>query len=54
MGLLLPDPCDEHCPEEFKVQARKILPDVRGDVGTTDNDLQRSLLRLIGDFANAA
>ena len=25
MALLLPDPCDEHCPDEFKKQACEIL-----------------------------
>ena len=25
MALLLPDPCDPHCPEPFKSQARKAL-----------------------------
>ena len=25
MALLLPDPCDEHCPESFKAGARRTL-----------------------------
>src|SRR5438445_6616980 len=25
LGLLLPDPCDEHCPVEFKAKARELL-----------------------------
>ena len=25
MALLLPDPCDSHCPEEFKGKARELL-----------------------------
>ena len=25
MALLLPDPCDEHCPQVFKTRAREIL-----------------------------
>ena len=29
LALLLPDPCDEHCPEDFKQQAREILRAVR-------------------------
>ena len=29
LALLLPDPCDEHCPEAFKEQAREILRAVR-------------------------
>ena len=58
MGLLLPDPCDEHCPKEFKQQARKILLDHHGrpDGWTkelkTDLGLRRVMLKFIGDFAN--
>ena len=29
LALLLPDPCDAHCPEDFKQQAREILRAVR-------------------------
>jgi len=25
MAMLLPDPCDEQCPDDFKQQAREIL-----------------------------
>src|SRR2546422_8568097 len=25
LALLLPDPCAEECPDEFKIQARKVL-----------------------------
>ena len=32
MALLLPDPCDEHCPAEFKQQARGLLAG-REDLG---------------------
>ena len=52
LGLLLPDPCDEYCPEEFKQQARELLPKVQGQVGPKDEDLRKSLLKFIGDFAN--
>lgn len=52
MALLLPDPCDANCPEEFKKRARNILPRVQGKVGADDIDLRRELLRFIGDFAN--
>lgn len=52
LGLLLPDPCDEHCPEDFKRRARELLPKVQGQVGPEDEDLQRALLKFIGDFAN--
>ncbi len=37
LGLLWPDPCDPLCPHEFKVEARKLLPQIAGcDPGTTD------------------
>lgn len=52
LGLLLPDPCDEHCPEDFKIKARQFLPKVQGQVGPNDQDLQQALLKFIGDFAN--
>jgi ribA/ribD-fused uncharacterized protein len=52
LGLLLPDPCDEHCPEDFKEKTRELLPKVQGEVGTEDADLRKSLLKFIGDFAN--
>jgi adenine-specific DNA methylase len=52
LGLLLPDPCDEHCPEEFKQKSRELLPKVQGQVGPNDEDLRKSLLKFIGDFAN--
>ncbi|MGH7248533.1 MAG: DUF1156 domain-containing protein, partial [Pseudomonadota bacterium] len=52
LALLLPDPCDEHCPGEFKTQARGLLPRVQGEPGPKDIDLRNALLRFIGDFAN--
>jgi putative DNA methylase len=52
LGLLLPDPCDEYCPEEFKQKARTLLPKVQGKVGPEDEELRKSLLKFIGDFAN--
>lgn len=52
MGLLWPDPCDPHCPEEFKQKARQLLPGIQGEVGPTDVDLRRALLKFIGNFAN--
>ena len=30
MALLLPDPCDAHCPEAFKRDARRILLGMHG------------------------
>jgi len=52
LAMLFPDPCDPLCPEGFKQQARHLLPQVQGKVGTTDEDLHKSLLKFIGDFAN--
>ena len=52
MCLLLPDPCDENCPEEFKNRARNILPRIQGTPGTSDLDLRNELLRFTGDFAD--
>ncbi len=52
LGLLLPDPCDEHCPEEFKKKARALLPRLIGKVGPKGEDLRKSLLKFIADFAN--
>lgn len=52
LGLLLPDPCDKLCPEDFKEKARNLLPAVQGQVGQKDEDLRRALLQFIGDFAN--
>ena len=51
LALLLPDPCDAHCPEAFKRQAREILSEVRRPP-TNDAELQKALLWFIGAFAN--
>ena len=58
MALLLPDPCDANCPEEFKAKARELLLAMReGRSGwiseiQTDEGLRKVLLRFIADFAN--
>jgi adenine-specific DNA methylase len=53
LALLLPDPCDPLCPTSFKAEARKLLPEVGGcNPGVTDKDLQKALLKFIGNFAN--
>ena len=52
LALLLPDPCDEHCPEDFKTKARRLLPSITGPVAPEDVDLRAKLLKFIGDFAN--
>src|SRR5438132_14267409 len=51
LGLLLPDPCDPLCPEEFKGTARQALGRVRG-AGNSDKDLRSALLGFIADFCN--
>ena len=51
LALLLPDPCDEHCPEDFKQQAREILRAMR-QPPTNDAELRQGLLSFIANFAN--
>ena len=51
LALLLPDPCDEHCPEAFKQEAREILKAVQ-QPPESDAELRKALLKFIGDFAN--
>ena len=58
MALLLPDPCDPHCPETFKDEARKILLGMHGrkqgwnKTTRTEEGLRRVILQFIADFAN--
>ncbi|MEJ5377240.1 MAG: DUF1156 domain-containing protein [bacterium] len=59
LGLLLPDPCDPHCPAEFKAKAAKTLLDVPGwnnqrrqEQVKSDKGLQGALLDFIGDVAD--
>ncbi len=52
LALLLPDPCDPFCPEDFKSKTRHILPQVTGAIGPNDPDLRKALLKFIGDFSN--
>jgi adenine-specific DNA methylase len=52
LALLLPDPCDEHCPGDFKTKARQLLLKTEPSVGPTDKDLRTALLDFIGDFSN--
>ena len=51
LALLLPDPCDPHCPVEFKAQAAEILTAVR-QRPEGDAELRAALLWFIGAFAN--
>ena len=58
MALLLPDPCDPHCPEEFKTRAKELLLAMWGgrqgwvSQVKTDEGLRQVLLQFIADFAN--
>ena len=58
MALLLPDPCDPHCPVAFKEEARRILlahdgrPLGWSQAVELDDGLRRTLLKFIADFAN--
>jgi putative DNA methylase len=52
LALLLPDPCDENCPGDFKDNARLLLRRVQGETRPEDINLRKALLKFIGDFAN--
>ena len=58
MALLMPDPCDPHCPEGFKGRARELLLAMRGrpsgwdSTTQTDEGLRQVILKFIADFAN--
>ena len=58
MALLMPDPCDPYCPEEFRTRARELLLGMRGRPSgwdstiQTDEGLRQVMLKFIADFAN--
>jgi len=53
LALLLPDPADPYCPEEFKAKVRQALkPPLPQPKGNTDLDLRKAILRFIAEFAN--
>ncbi len=52
MALLLPDPVDKLCPDDFKAKARMLLPELVGTIKKDDLALRRALLKFIADFAN--
>ena len=54
LALLLPDPCDPHCPAGFKTKARALFGRPLFDIqaGKTDEQLRAALLAFIGDFAD--
>ncbi len=51
LALLLPDPCDPQCPDDFKRKARAILGELRKPP-VSDEELRKALLWFIGAFAN--
>jgi len=59
MALLLPDPCDAKCPEEFRTKARELLLKMPGwnsprmnQQVKSEEGLRKAILTFIGDFAN--
>lgn len=52
MALLLPDPCDNYCPEDFKAKSRDLLSSIMGKLGSDDKILRNSLLNFISEFSN--
>ena len=58
MALLMPDPCDPNCPEDFKGKVRELLLGMRGRPSgwdstiQTDEGLRQIILKFIADFAN--
>ena len=58
LALLLPDPCDPHCPPDFREQAREVLLNMKSRPSgwstqvNTDEGLRRVMLQFIADFAN--
>ena len=58
MALLLPDPCDAKCPEDFRAEARTTLLSMPGRPARWDNQLltdtglQQALIKFVADFAN--
>jgi hypothetical protein len=52
LALLLPDPCDGICPDDFKTRARELLTKVQGRPGPRDQELRQALLKFVGDFAD--
>ena len=58
MAPLLPDPCEPHCPDNFRTKARPMLGDFSARPARWDAELQsdaglrQTLLSFIADFAN--
>ena len=58
LGLLLPDPCDPHCPQDFKDEVRDILLGMDGrplgwtELAKSDEGLRQIFMQLISNFSN--
>jgi adenine-specific DNA methylase len=52
LALLLPDPCDDNCPDDFKASAREHLARIYNKVASDNAGLRSELLKFIGDFSN--
>lgn len=51
LGLLLPDPADPSCPEQFKKDARRILGSIQNASNLRDNQLREALLTFTANCA---
>ena len=51
LALLLPDPCDPLCPDDFKRKGRAIVGELR-EPPVSDEELRKALLWFIGAFSN--
>jgi len=51
LALLLPDPCDERCTEDFKARAKEVLHRQQGVQTETDTNLRTALLSFLGNYA---
>src|SRR2546428_13261961 len=49
LGLLLPDPCDSHCPAEFKTKASALLAKRFSRTDATDEALRQTLLDFVAE-----
>lgn len=52
LALLLPDPCDEHCPQDFKTKARRSLSPLWARIGDSDLHLRQKLLQFIAEASD--
>lgn len=52
LALLLPDPCDVHCPSAFKDRAHELVSRLFPAAKESDEALRKGLLDFIGEAAN--